>query len=100
MFQDIFGVSKSIATFTFNNIIKFLTSELFKKFIELPETDDEWIAEFKDFSESYEFSYISDWNGFLDHVLTKLKNCDSFKNKYFITSMHLFGQSRSILQLV
>lgn len=100
MFQDIFGVSKSIATFTFNNIIKVLTSELFKKFIKFPETDDEWIAEFKIFIENYEFSCISNWNGFHIHVLTKLKNCDSFKNKYIITSIRLFGQNRSIVQLV
>ena len=56
MFQDIFGISKSIATFTFNNVIKVLTSELFKKFIKPPETDDDWIAEFKGFIENYEFS--------------------------------------------
>ena len=53
--QVIFGVSKSLATSTFNNVTKVLVSTLFNKFVKLPETDDEWIVECKGFVENYEF---------------------------------------------
>ena len=72
--------------------MKVLISTLFNECVELPDTDDGWIAEYKGFIENYEFPCVRAWDGFHVHVSTKLKNYYSFKNRYTIIRMGLVGQ--------
>ena len=69
--MDIFGVSQSLATETFNNVIKWVLT-LYDEFVCLPRTEADWA-----------------WGGFHVHVASRLKNYFSFKNKYRVTSMGL-----------
>ena len=54
--MDIFGVSQSLATETFNNVIKCMVLTLFDEIVCFPRTEADWANECKGFIENYEFS--------------------------------------------
>ena len=72
--KDLFGVSQSIATETFNQVIRVIVSCLCNEFVYLPQSDEEWRTECKSFIENYEFLCVGAWEGFHVHVATKLRN--------------------------
>ena len=85
--MDIFGVSQSLATETFN-VIKWVLT-LYDEFVCLPRTEADWANKCKGFIENYEFPCVGAWDGFHVHVASRLKNYFSFKNKYRVTGMGL-----------
>ena len=94
----IFGVSQSLATQTFNKVIRVLISSLYDEFIKLPSSEEDRVQECKSFIENYEFPCVGAWGGF--HVnITHLKNHYSFKNKYTVSSMSLVGHNKRFLHL-
>ena len=97
--MDIFGVSKSLATKTFNNVIKCMVLTLYREFVCLPRTEEDWGNEWKGFIEKYEFPCVGALDGFHVHVACRLKNYFSFKNKYTITSMDLIAHNKRFLHL-
>ena len=95
----LFGVSQSLATATFNKVIRVLVYCLYNEFVGLPSSEDEWVNECKSFIENYEFPCVGAWDGFHVHVASHLKNYFSFKNKYTFTSMGLVGYNKRFLHL-
>ena len=81
---DVFGISESLATQTFNHVIRELVVNLFDEYAKMPSTEQEWINEIKGFIENYEFPCIGAWDGFRVYVCSKLKNHDNFKHRYSI----------------
>ena len=81
--MDIFGVSQSLATETFN-VIKWVLT-LYDEFVCLPRAEADWANKCKGFIENYEFPCVGAWDGFHVHVACCLKNYLIFKNKYTIT---------------
>ena len=71
--DDVFGVSRSLASETFNIVIWVLVAKVFDLVVVLPETEDEWKVELKAFIENYAFPCIGAWDGFHVHVATLLK---------------------------
>ena len=92
--KDLFGVSQSVATETFNQVIRVMVSCLYNEFVYLSRSDEEWRTEYKSFIENYELPCVGAWDGFHVHVATKLKNYYSFKNKYTISSIGFIGHKR------
>ena len=97
--DDVFGVSRSLASETFNIVIRVLVAKVFDLVVVLPQTEDEWKVELKAFIENYAFPCIGAWDGFHVHVATRLKNHYSFKHKYTITNMGLVGCNKRFLNL-
>ena len=94
----IFGVSQSLATQTFNKVIRVLISSLYDEYIKLPSSEEERVQECESFIENYEFPCMGTCDGF--HVnITHLKNHYSFKIKYTVTNMGLDGQNKPFLHL-
>ena len=63
----------------------------FNEYVNMPTSEEEWIADCKEFIENYEFPCVGAWDGFHDHVSTYLKNYYSFKNRYTIANMGLIA---------
>ena len=63
--DDIFGISASLATQTFNHVVRELVVNLFNEYVKIPSTEHEWINEIKGFIENYEFPCIGAWDGFM-----------------------------------
>ena len=95
----VFGVSQSLATQTFNKVIRVLISSLYNEFFKLSSSEEEWVQECKSFIENYEFPCIGAWDGFHVNITTHLKNNYSFKNKYTVSSMGLVGHNKRFLHL-
>ena len=53
---DVFGISESLATQTFNHIVREIVVNLFDEYVKLPSTEQEWINEIKGFIGNYEFA--------------------------------------------
>ena len=96
---DVFGVSISLATKTFNKVIREIIRNLYDDYIYLPRTTEEWIEECKGFIENYEFPCVGAWDGFHVEVCSRLKNYYSFKNRYTVTNMGLIGHNKRFLAL-
>ena len=79
--SDLFGVSISSASETFNYVCRVLVSRLYDRHVRLPETEEELEKEIRGFIENYEFPCIGAWDGFHVYVSTKLKNYYSFKKR-------------------
>ena len=98
--KDLFGVSQSVATETFNQVIcVIMVSCLYNEFLYLPRSDDEWRTDCKLFIENYKFPCVGAWDGFYVHGATTLRYYYSFKNKYTISSMGLIGHNKRFLHL-
>ena len=48
--KDLFGVSQSLATETFNQVMRVMIVTLYEEFVHLPASEDEWTNECKNFS--------------------------------------------------
>ena len=96
--EDVFGVSRAIASETFSNVIRILVSELYDRFVVL-QTEEEWKLEAKSFLENYSFPCVGAWDGFHVQVGSRLKNHYSFKHKYTITNMGFIGHNKRFLNL-
>ena len=97
--MDIFGVSPSLATETFNNVIKWMVLTLYDESVCLPRTEADWTNECKGFIENYELPCVGAWDESHVHVACRLKNYFSFKNKYTVTSMDLIAHNKRFLPL-
>ena len=71
--EDIFGVSKALASETFNFVICIMVVALYDHYVALPKTIEEWKEELKGFIENYTFPFIGAWDGFHVDVATHLK---------------------------
>ena len=56
--SQLFGVSISLASVTFNKVCRVFVATLYNIFVKLPRTIKEWEAELKAFLENYEFPYV------------------------------------------
>ena len=63
-----FWVSQSLATETFNNVVKCMVFTLYDEFVCLPRTEVDLANECKGFIENYEFPCDEAWNGFYLHL--------------------------------
>ena len=97
--DDVFGVSISLASETFNFVIRVLVAELYDRFVVMPKTNDEWKSELKGFIENHSFPCIGAWDGFHVQVASNLKNHSSFKHKYTLSNMGLVGHNKRFLNL-
>ena len=66
--MDMFWVLQSLATETFNSIMKCMVLTLYDEFVCLPKTEADWASECKGFIGNYEFLCIGAWDGFHIHV--------------------------------
>ena len=80
--SQLFGVSISLASVTFNKVCRVLVATLYNRFVKLTRTDEEWEVELKGFSENYDFSCLSDRDGFHVYFSSNLKPYFSFKKRY------------------
>ena len=80
--SQLFDVSISLASVTFNNVCRVLVATLYNRFVKLTRTDEEWEVELKGFSENYDFSCLSDRDGFHVYFSSNLKPYFSFKKRY------------------
>ena len=96
---DDFGISESLASQTFNQIVRKLVVNHFHEYVKMPSTEQEWINEIKGFIENYEFPCTGAWDDFHVCVCSKLKNHCNFKHKYSVSNMGLVGYNRRFLDL-
>ena len=71
--SQLFGVSISLASVTFNKVCRVLVATLYNRYVKLPRPDEEWEVELKGFLENYEFPCVGAWDGFHVYVSSKLK---------------------------
>ena len=95
--SDLFGVSRSLAIETFNQVCRLLVAKFYDRFVRVPDSDHEWEAELRGFLENYEFPCVGAWDGFHVQWTTKLKNHYSFKKKYTVNNMGLVGFNKRFL---
>ena len=69
---NVFRISESLATQTFNHVVRELVVNLFDEYVKMPSTEQEWTNEIKGFIESYEFPCIGAWDGFHVYVCSNL----------------------------
>ena len=56
--EDVFGVSKALASETFNFVICIMVVALYNRYVALPKTIEKWKEELKEFIENYSFPCI------------------------------------------
>ena len=72
--EDVFGWSIPTNDRTFNYVCRVLVQRLYDRYVRLPETEEEWTAEIKGFTENYEFPCVGAWDGFHVYVSSHLKS--------------------------
>ena len=87
--EDVFRVSKALASEAFNFVIRIMVVVLYDCYVALPKTIEEWKEELKEFIDNYSFLCIDAWYELQVHVATRLKNHYSFKHKNTISNMGL-----------
>ena len=80
--SQLFGVSISLASETFNKVFIVMVAASYDQYVTLPKRDEGWESEVKDFIENYEFPCVGAWDGFHVYVSSKLKLFYSFKKRY------------------
>ena len=95
--EDVFGWSIPTNDKTFNYVCRVLVQRLYDRYIRLPETEEEWTAEIKGFTENYEFPCVGAWDGFHVYVSSQLKSYFSFKKRYSISNMGLVAHNKRFL---
>ena len=96
--SDVFGISESLATQTFDHVVRKLVVNLFVEHVKMPSTEQEWINETKGFIENNEFPRIGAWDGFHVYLCLKLKK----KNTTTLTidiQLGLVGYNKHFLNL-
>ena len=71
--ENVFGVSKALASETFNFVIRIMVVALYNRYVALPKLIEEWKEESKGFIENYSFPCIGACDGFHVHVAILLK---------------------------
>ena len=94
--SQLFGVSISLASVTFNKVCRVFVATLYNIFVKLPRTIKEWEAELKAFLENYEFPYVGAWDGFHVYAKSKLKSYFSFKKRYSMSDLGLVSYNMEI----
>ena len=94
---QLFGVSISLASVTFNKVCRVLVTTLYNRSVKLPGTDEEWEAEVNEFLENYEFPCVGAWDGFHVYVSSKLKSYFSFNKRYSMSNLGLVSYSKKFL---
>ena len=56
--SQLFGVSISLASVTFNKVCCVLVATLYSRYVKLSRADEEWEAELKGFLENYKFPCV------------------------------------------
>ena len=97
--KDFFRVTQSVASETFNQLIRVMVSCLYNELVYLSLSDENCRTECKSFIENYESSCASAWDAFRVHLATNLKNNYNFKNKYLISRTGLSGHNKRFLHL-
>ena len=93
--SDLFGVSVSAASKSFNKICQLMVVSLYDRYVRLPTTDEEWQNEIRGFLENYEFPCAGAWDGYIN---SQLKNYFSFKKKMTnMTNLGLIGYNKRFL---
>ena len=95
--EDVFGWSIPANDKTFNYVCRVLVQRLYDRYVRLPETEEEWTAEIKGFTENYEFPCVGAWDGFHVYVSSQLKSYFSFKKRYSISNNGLVAHNKRIL---
>ena len=95
--EDVFGWSISTNDKAFNYVCRVLAQRLYDRYVRLPETEEEWTAEIKGFTENYEFPCVGAWDGFHVYVSSQLKSYFSFKKRYSISNMGLVAHNKRFL---
>ena len=95
--EDVFGWSIPTNDKTFNYVCRVLVQRLYDRYVRLPETEEEWTAEIKGFTENYEFPCVGAWDGFHVYVSSQLKSYFSFKKRYSISNMGLVAHNKRFL---
>ena len=90
--RDVFGISKYLATQSFNHVVRELVLIIFDEYVKMPSTEQEWLNEIKSFIENHESPCIGAWEAF--YVCSKLKNHCNFKHRYSISNMGLVGYNK------
>ena len=85
--SQLFGVSISLASETFNKVCRVLVAASYEQYVTLPKTDEEWESAVKGFIENYEFLCVGAWDGFHVYVSSKLKSFYSFKKRYSMSKL-------------
>ena len=85
--SQLFGVSISLASVTFNKVCRVLAATLYNRYVKLPQTDEEWKAELKGFLENYEFPCMGALDGFHVCISSKLKSYFTFKKRYSMPNL-------------
>ena len=97
--KDLFRVTQSVASETFNQLIRVMVLCLYNELVYLSLSDEKWRTECKSFIENYESSCASAWDAFRVYLATNLKNNYNFKNKYLISRTGLSGHNKRFLHL-
>ena len=87
--SQLFDVSRSLASVTFNKVCRVLVATLYNRYVKLPRTDEEWEVELKGFLENYVFPCVDALDGFHVYVSSKLKSYFSFKKRYSMSNLGL-----------
>ena len=95
--EDVFRWSIPTNDKTFNYVCRVLVQRLYDRYVRLPETEEEWTAEIKGFTENYEFPCVGAWDGFHVYVSSQLKSYFSFKKRYSISNMGLVAHNKRFL---
>ena len=85
--SDLFGVSVSAASKSFNKICQLMVVSLYDRYVRLPTTDEEWQNEIRGFLENFKFPCKGTWDGFHVYINSQLKNYFTFKKRYSITNV-------------
>ena len=91
-----FGLSVPSVNKFFNKTSRILVGTLYDQDVSLPETEAEWSAEAKGFSENYELPCVGAWGGFHVYVNNNL-NYFNFKEQYSMTNLGLVGFNKRFL---
>ena len=92
--EDVFGWLIPTNDKTFNYACRVLVQRLYDRYVRLPETEEEWTAEIKGFTENYEFPCVGAWDGFHVYVSSQLKSYFSFKKRCSISNMGLVAHNK------
>ena len=95
----LFGVSESLASITFNKVVRVLVITMYDDYVKLPSSTGKWEAQLRgsQFIENYEFPCVGAWDGFHVYVSSKIKSYFSFKKRYTMSSLGLVGYNKSFL---
>ena len=95
--SQLFGVSISLASVTFNKVSRVFVAMLYNRYVKLPRTDEEWEVELTGFLGKYEFPCAIACDGFHMYVSSKLKSCFSFKKRYSMSNLGLVSYNKKFL---